>query len=98
MLPEKGSEMLAGLAGAEHAQHQHVAGGAVGSRVWRYDIQNAVPLNGAFPDPLVLADRVAARMPHQIALRRDQARGPDPGWVSHVSGSLQGPLPRRAKG
>jgi hypothetical protein len=56
-LPEQGSDLLARLAGSEHAQHQHVASGAVGPRVWRHDIQNAVSLNGAFPDALVLADR-----------------------------------------
>ena len=77
-LPEQGSEMLAGLAGSEHAQHQHVAGGAVGPRVWRHDIQNAVPLNGAFPDALVLADRVAARMPHQVADRLGDCLAPRP--------------------
>ena len=70
--------MLAGLAGSEHAQHQHVASGAVGPRVWRHDIQNAVPLNGAFPDALVLADRVAARMPHQVADRLGDCLAPRP--------------------
>ena len=67
--------MIAGLAGAEHAKHPHVACGLVAAGVGMDAIQRPVAaVTGQLAYPSMLADRIAARALTQPLDRRPNCR------------------------